>query len=99
MLEAEVRKLLPKSRAGRKPTPALAKGIRRVVEGLGLVFEDAGTGEQVLTLGREKSSALAVQVEESLERLAALKKTLDDALTESECPGTAGGEGPDRSQW
>jgi len=53
------------------------------VEGLDLILEEEITDDQVRTLGREKSSALAAQVEESLGRLAAFKKALDDALTES----------------
>ncbi len=83
VLEAEVRKLLPKSRAGRKPAPALAKGIRRVREGLDLISEDAVTGDDLRRFGLEKSSVLAAQLDESLERLAKLKKAVDDALSDA----------------
>ena len=85
-LEAEVRKLLPRSRRGRKPLPPFVKGIRNVVKALDLAFENQVTPEAVTTLGPKETSALSAQVEESLARLEALKQSLEEAQKE---PGSA----------
>ncbi len=80
VLGKEVRKLLPKSRQGRRPLPSFAKAIRGVAKALDLASETDVTADAVAVLGPEQRSVLAAQVEESLARLEALKEALEGAL-------------------
>ncbi len=79
-LAGEVRKLLPRSRPGRKPLPPLVKGMRRVVKAVELTLAEEVTAEKVRMLESGQALTLTEQVEESLGRLEALKKTLEEAL-------------------
>lgn len=79
----EVRRFVPRSRAGRKPLPPVAKGIRGVVRSLDLAFEHDLTSDEVRRLGPEQASALSEQVEDCLARLRELRRALADAAGQS----------------
>jgi len=79
----EVRRFVPRSRAGRKPLPPVAKGIRGVVKSLDLALKHDLTSDEVRRLGPEQASTLAEQVEESLTRLRELRRLLAGALGKS----------------
>ena len=79
-LSDEVRKLLPKSRSGRKPLPSFAKGVNKVAKVLETALEDTVTPHDVAKLGKEQSGVIIAQVEESLDRLQDLKEKLERIL-------------------
>ncbi len=76
-LRVQVRKLMPRSRRGRKPLPSFAKGIRGVAKALDLACEEEVTSDAVSKLGPERTSALRAQLGESLARMEALKDALE----------------------
>lgn len=79
-LTTKVRELRLRSRAGRKPRPKIAMGIEQVVKGLEVAYEQELSSEGLGGIGREEAVTLAGQVEQSLERLAEIKRVLDGVL-------------------
>ncbi len=86
LLGEQVRKLLPKTRKGRRPLPSFAKAIRRVAKALDPGVEEEVTPEEIEMLGSEQALELTEQVEESLACLERLKKSLVEVLDTSESP-------------
>jgi len=80
VLSEEVRKLLPKSRRGRKPLSSLAKKIHRMEKMLDSALEEDFITQEIQELGPERSLVLIEQVDKNLERLEALKKALEGTL-------------------
>ncbi len=77
VLMAEVSKLLPASRRGRKPSPLFVKTIRRVAKVVDSLRGEDLHVEEIPSLGRQQTAVLAAQLEEDLDLLQALKKALD----------------------
>ncbi len=86
-LSAEVSKLLPKSRSGRKPLPPLVKGIRQVSRALDEAVGADATPETMAGLVPERSAELTQQIDAIVERLKAVWEVIDLAESEN------GGEG------
>ena len=62
VLAAEVSKLLPASRRGRRPSPPFVKTIRRVAKALDSSRVEDLDAEEIRRLGPEKTAAWAAQV-------------------------------------
>ncbi len=80
VLREKVRKLLPRSRKGRKPLPPLVKKVRQVARVLDRPDDGALTTEVVRKLKREQARDLADQVADILERLNGLSAALNEVL-------------------
>jgi hypothetical protein len=76
ILAEEVSKLLPKSRRGRKPSPHFVKAIRRVAKALERPFTEELTDDEIFRLGPEQAAVLIAKIEENLNRLETLRRTL-----------------------
>ncbi len=82
VLEAEVSKLLPVTRRGRKPSPVVVKAIRRVAKALDSARAEDFDADEIRRLGPQQTADLAAQLEENLARLEALKKALHETRTQ-----------------